>query len=772
MFHRILVLAVVFFVSSTALPAAEWSWEPRFTPGSAESLQAVYTQIHSSAASSDWLGVSVTDAVWEAPGFTLDIEEGSIFLEPPIDGRPGGAFFVGKASADFEPRGRSAANQTAYYFGQPALKGIPVTSAYLFTTDGMSILDEMGEGAEPSAPFDAPTEYEKVKRASRMLGFRLLTAVLDRDLSPEGCRFALLASPAVRDGSPDAFLLYGHDPGSRNDVYMEVFGHDDFFRLLGQRFGWTGLDDPHNRYFFHRLVADPGTSFRSRGTISAYDHSLTLAGVSDSDVETTMTLEVEPGVSVLPFDLSSRLEVVEVRTESGASLPFVQWTFLPERRRQPDETLLVHLGDDVPRGQPTQLTVVAKGPLFDAFFGTFQLADEDLWFPQLGDRLPAMHDLHLSTPKGHRALGPGQLVEEKVEGTRRLYHFRTSRPITFAGFYYGEFSAKEFKADDITVQLYSHQEADASAVKYAGTEIANALKVFSRILGPLEMKDLRAVGTPTGHGRGFDGLLLLSQYAVYRTDLSRIDFFRAHEVAHQWWGNVVDVKHWPEDRWIMESFAEYMAMEYYSLRFQKPAKTREQMQEQWIKPIFKTVDAKVENLTGDVSRRRMSELVSLAEGGNNVYSKGPLVLHMLRYLFQVQKKSDEGFWTLLQDFLEKYEYQQASTEDFIRLTEQHMQGRLGWFWDQWLYGTRIPTVKWSHEVTKAEGGGYVLTVNAEQEDTEFVLAIPIYVHTGGEALTTPLIMRGKNGQAKVRLRNKPSKVTLNDNFEALVEIKG
>ena len=100
-----------------------------------------------------------------------------------------------------------------------------------------------------------------------------------------------------------------------------------------------------------------------------------------------------------------------------------------------------------------------------------------------------------------------------------------------------------------------------------------------------------------------------------------------------------------------------------------------------------------------------------------------------------------------------------------------MGGGLEWFWNQWLYGTEIPTVRWSHEVSK-EQGGWLVTVEAEQEETEFIMPIPVYVHVkGGKVLTTPLIMQGKKGTARALLREKPLKVTLNDHFETLVEIK-
>ncbi|MBP7148230.1 MAG: hypothetical protein KBD01_11830 [Acidobacteria bacterium] len=86
--------------------------------------------------------------------------------------------------------------------------------------------------------------------------------------------------------------------------------------------------------------------------------------------------------------------------------------------------------------------------------------------------------------------------------------------------------------------------------------------MFRRLFLPLDLPAFWAVSTSTFHGRGFQGVLLLGGYAGFRSDYSSLDAFRAHEVAHQWWGNAVYVRDWPRDRWITESFAEIAAMKY------------------------------------------------------------------------------------------------------------------------------------------------------------------------------------------------------------------
>lgn len=422
--------------------------------------------------------------------------------------------------------------------------------------------------------------------------------------------------------------------------------------------------------------------------------------------------------------------------------------------------------------------------------GATALADEDAWYPRLDVPHRALFEIHIEVPKNLRAVAAGKLISEEIVDNRRRYHYLTSYPSEHSSFYIGNFEIYDERADDTTIELFfdsyrgenylagdlpgaTGPMTSSERPEAAAREIASAVEIFNQMLGhPLETEQLRVVTTPSFHGRGFEGIILLSKYFGTSTAESDFALFRAHEVAHQWWGNMVETMHWPEDRWLSEAFAEYSAMEYILRRFKKPEKVRRLIKEQWWQPLFMASNVRVKTLSGEKSRVNRSELAPLIAGGGNVYSKGPLVLHSLRYLFQVREKGDDAFWELLEDFLGKYKYRQASTKEFMNLAEQHIGGSLAWFWDQWIYGTEIPSIRWSHELARQEDGNWLLTVQAKQEETEFLMSVPVYVHMkGGETLNTPLIFRGKQATARTTLREKPKRVTLNDNYEALARIK-
>jgi hypothetical protein len=771
--------------------AQEWRWPARFNPASSPELVSTFSKLHATHALGP--GVAVEDVRFRADSFELHLLRGVVFPEPPVEGRVVGAWFEGEATVTFAPEPRKSRDELADYFGTETLEAEPVRGAYLFSLRSEPLLEQLAATGEPTTPLEDSSAYQEAKAALRMRGTRVLHAFLNRDGRSEGTMFALFAPPRIRNspGASGAHLLYSYDPGVQSEVGLSVFGHPWAFnnphlRNLLQRY-------PVYKFLFWTVteLRSRSTAFQPHGRVAEYATELSIGrGMRGTDARTKVVLTPGEGVSALMFDLTARLQVREVLDPEGRALPFVQWDLLADQPNH-DQKLVVWTREPLEPRRSFPITVVSGGPLFEAALGAYYLADEDRWYPRLDDPESSIYDLTCEIPRNMTAVSAGSVVSEDSSSSGKTVRFRTSRPQSGSSFYYGQFETHKATADDTQVVMLATTIRDyirsATALpgydapdvmtlenpRKAATEIANAVKVYNRILGhPLELETLRVVTTPTRHGRGFEGLLLLSVMAASSADSSRADLFRAHEVAHQWWGNMVQSKYWPEDRWLGESFAEYSAMEFYDLRYQKPDRTRALMKEAWVDPLFKVAAEPIQTLTGEGRRVRSSEVQRIIDGGQNVYTKGPLVLHHLRYLFAVQKKGDEGFWTMLQDFLGAYKYQRVSTEDFKRHVERHLGGRMDWFWNQWLHDSRLPTVRWSHGVTRAEGGGWRLTVTGEQEDTEFVMPVPVYLTlSDGRTVTIPLVFKGKQAQAQLKLRERPAKVSLNDNYEAPIRVR-
>ena len=141
-----------------------------------------------------------------------------------------------------------------------------------------------------------------------------------------------------------------------------------------------------------------------------------------------------------------------------------------------------------------------------------------------------------------------------------------------------------------------------------------------------------------------------------------------HELAHQWFGNLVTTENW-SNYWLNEGTAEFMAGQYWGARQGRHAEDDFYLDEY---RRFLASDA----------RRRMP---LAAFNSNNVYTKGALVMQMLK-----KHLGPERFWAAINRYLTRHAFGNTTSDD-LRRAVLHATGRnLDWFWDQWVYGAGYP----------------------------------------------------------------------------------
>ncbi len=761
---HILPLCLVAGFWSAARPA-EFAWKSRFTDASSQALAEVHELIHK-AHDTGMTSVPVNGLVWTEADLELRLESGTLFLEPPIQGQVVGGFFEGKATVSFRPSWGPARTDLEMALGRETLEAVPIDTVYLFSLRPDSLLaSRAGAASGGTAAVPAVLEtYKADKSAMRQLGLELTAAFLNRRGPALGATYALFPMREIRvPRSEEARLLYRLNPEIAGGVALAVFGHEEMATLKPWKFKFWDLAS------YDARRESPGLL-----DVERYATTISLGTAPKSAVEEArIDLKLGPGVGALRFDLWIQMEVSAVTDAAGTPLPFLQWKTL-RNDDDFDQTLLVRLDEKAAAGGPTSVTVKSAGLLFEPWFGSFVLIDEDNWYPKLpleGD--DAHFELELTVPKGLIGIGVGEKVLDEVKGPSRRMVFKATQPAKNSTFYFGDYSLTPMPADGVIVELFQDRKdvEQKQKAKFIATEIANAVKVFNRLFVPLDIKTLRVTATRQRHGRGFEGLLLLGGGATETSSSSEADLFRAHEVAHEWWGHYVRPRRWPEDRWLSEAFAEYSAMEYYQVRFEDPGKARQVMTEHWLQPLTEG-SMRRKMLTGDVEKTVGGTVFPLLAGKDNVYTKGPLVLHMLRYLFKVQKKDDQVFFAALRDFLQTYRYRSASTSDFQAIAEKHLGMKLDWFFEQWVADGGLPVLKWSHEVAQ-EGGSWVVKLQATQEQKKYRLLVPVYIRLGGDKIAvTPWLIEGESASRTVKVPSKPESVSLNDNLESLVILKG
>ena len=167
-----------------------------------------------------------------------------------------------------------------------------------------------------------------------------------------------------------------------------------------------------------------------------------------------------------------------------------------------------------------------------------------------------------------------------------------------------------------------------------------------------------------------------------------------HELAHQWFGNLVTTENWV-NYWLNEGTAQFMAGQYWGSKLGRAAEDDFYLDEY---RQYLALDA----------RRR----VPLAAFNSNVvYAKGALVLEMLK-----KQLGPERFWAAINRYLTRNAFGNATSDGLRRAVLEATGQNLAWFWNQWIYQaghpelTRHRGVRFRRRCTRAHGaadsGGY------------------------------------------------------------------
>ena len=172
----------------------------------------------------------------------------------------------------------------------------------------------------------------------------------------------------------------------------------------------------------------------------------------------------------------------------------------------------------------------------------------------------------------------------------------------------------------------------------------------------------------------------------------------AHELAHQWFGDMVTARS-DAHQWLQESFATYYNMMY----------EREVFGEDY----FNWSRRGSQNASVSESLKNKFGVGHSEGGGTRLYGKGAFVLNMLKYVLG----SRELYNKAIKAYLEKHAYQNVDSHDLLISFEETTGLQLDWFWDEWIYRGGEPdyTVDLSIAGTNAQ-----LVIRQTQALTDYV----------------------------------------------------
>jgi aminopeptidase N len=160
-----------------------------------------------------------------------------------------------------------------------------------------------------------------------------------------------------------------------------------------------------------------------------------------------------------------------------------------------------------------------------------------------------------------------------------------------------------------------------------------------------------------------------------------------------------------------------------------------------------------------------------------IYSKGAYVLSMLRSMMYDDQAAaghhEQAFMDMMHDFMETHQDAPASTESFKAVAEKRMNkqldlqqnGRLDWFFSEWVYGTEVPHYDFKYDVAEGEGGKIKIraVITQSEVNDRFAMFVPVFADFGSGMLRLGQVAIAGNSTRTVDfiLDAKPKKVAIN-----------
>src|SRR5215469_16809671 len=500
---------------------------------------------------------------------------------------------------------------------------------------------------------------------------------------------------------------------------------------------------------------------------------------------TTTFVSLRKGLRVLPLSLFPTLRVQSV-TADGATLSFIQ------EDKNDDADFAVILPKALNKGDKFTFvtTYGGKDAVSNEGNGNYFPIARHNWYPNsVGGALGEYdtYDMTFRIPKGMKMAATGALVSDTAEGNQNVTVWKSESPQTVAGFCFGKFKVEEATLTKPPVFLQSFanenppawvqslqtsnplndvrgatgapRESPGRTLGSMNTTLLNkkalaegelSVQLYSDYFGPSSFSQIHITQqTACNFGQSWPGLVWIPICYYFDTTVRHqlgLDWgdrgywtvVTPHEVAHQWWGHTVGFDS-STDQWMSEGFADMSASLFISFveRDQKKFITfwndERQLLTEKDAQGFRAIDAGPLTMGYRASNSRTGFGITR----RLIYPKGAYVLHMIRMMMWDPRTGDKPFKETMQDFVNTYRGKAATTEDFKAALEKHMTSqmdiegnhKLDWFFNEYVYGTQLPSYKFDSTLATDPDGTVVLSFNLSQfnVDGKFAMLVPIYL---------------------------------------------
>jgi len=429
------------------------------------------------------------------------------------------------------------------------------------------------------------------------------------------------------------------------------------------------------------------------------------------------------------------------------------------------------------------------------------------WYPQGASSDYATAVMHLTVPEAYQVAASGELAPgspvvvpgpERQPSARR-YTFEARQPVRYlaclisrlvrvsartvslvealaglASAGAGVLPAEPLPGGSFNGELELVVEANPRQLargRQAEAVAADVMSYYASIVGDSPYPDLTLAliekELPGGHSPAYLAVLyqpLPTAATNWSSDpaafISFPEYFIAHELAHQWWGQAVGWRTY-HDQWISEGFAQYFSALYAKKRrgnalFGEMIRRMAKWAREQGKAGPVSLGYRLGHIQGDT---RIFRAI--------VYNKSAVVLHMLHRLI-----GDDAFFRGIRRLYFGARFSKVGTDDVRAAFEKESGQDLKRFFGSWIGGSGTPVVDFSW-ARVADGAAPEVALRIEQrgKDSEFPVTVTLQ-YAGGATEAAQVVVRERVAEFRLPLKGTLKDVTLNRDGLTPLEIVG
>ncbi|MGO9481852.1 MAG: M1 family aminopeptidase [Candidatus Kryptoniota bacterium] len=254
----------------------------------------------------------------------------------------------------------------------------------------------------------------------------------------------------------------------------------------------------------------------------------------------------------------------------------------------------------------------------------------------------------------------------------------------------------------IPIEYYIYPEDSVGAVSNSDCNIdtvASMIKFYESLYGTFPFDKYGMTGIePFGYG-GMEHQTITTLKRSYEFSRSVV----AHELAHQWWGDMVTLGTW-NDIWLNESFATYSE----AMQLQHLSESSFESEMQYYEAQYFLEYDKVQYA---IYAPPPGYLFGLAE-----YYKGAWVLNMLRNIV-----GDSTFFAIFRTYRSDFQFGNAVTTDFESVVSKITHSDMSWFFNEWIFQPGFPVYSYTH----AKEGSSLVFYLKQVQTNEPIFKMPV-----------------------------------------------